>query len=170
MTKPKPLPNREILLQLLEYNPTTGIFRWKTRGSPRFDGKLAGKRAGWVASNGYRYVGISSSDYKAARLAWMIMTGQEPPDEVDHKNNVMTDDRWPNLRDATSSQNKINRAGTAPLRGAHRRVVDGRVYWMARIKIHGKQTYLGNFKTAEAAHAAYCAASTKHHGSFARHR
>ncbi|WP_168793659.1 hypothetical protein [Paraburkholderia aromaticivorans] len=92
------------------------------------------------------------------------------PRRVDHENGKRYDNRRSNLRIATSVQNGANQAvkanSTTGLKGAtyHKRV--GK--FQASIRVDGKRRHLGYFATAEAAHAAYVAASQEGHGEFHR--
>lgn len=62
------------LRETLDYDPTTGVFRWK-RGRR---GVAAGSIAGTTDSNGYRYIGINQVWYLAHRLAWLYVNGEWP--------------------------------------------------------------------------------------------
>lgn len=95
------------LRHLLHYDPLTGEWTWinplpRSRMRP-------GDRAGRKTDKGYWQIRIASGFYYSARLAFLYMTGEWPPDEVDHKNRIKYDDRWENLRPATRSQNAFNR-------------------------------------------------------------
>ena len=98
------------------------------------------------------------------------MTGEWPKNFVDHVNTTADDDRWENLRDATSSQNggncSLSRANTSGLKGAF--YSETRRNWQAAIRVHGRLIYLGRYPSAQRAHAAYLAAAVKHFGEFAR--
>lgn len=157
----------EYVRSILDYNPDTGEFRWKINRPPR--GK-AGEIAGSINANGYRKMGIRQREYYAHRLAWLIMTGEWPPAEVDHRHGDPSDNRWEKLRAATSSQNIINRpspGGRSGYRGVSWAWSSSK--WMATITVKKKTTYLGIFDTAEEAHEAYLRASERLHGEFARH-
>ena len=43
------------------------------------------------------------------RLAWFYMTGEWPKNHIDHVNGLEGDNRWCNLREATNSENMLNR-------------------------------------------------------------
>lgn len=45
---------------------------------------------------------------RAHRLIWLIMTGEEADDMIDHKNRNKKDNRWCNLRKVTRAQNVHN--------------------------------------------------------------
>jgi hypothetical protein len=44
----------------------------------------------------------------AHRLAWYLHTGEQPPEVIDHINGNGFDNRWCNLRAATTSTNQMN--------------------------------------------------------------
>jgi len=106
----------------------------------------------------------------AHRLAWLYVTGSWPDFEVDHVNLDGTDNRWANLRLATSSQNQRNRRlqsnNTSGYKGVHKLKNNGK--FLAYIKVHGKQKRLGIFDTAEQAYEHYVAAAEELHGEFSR--
>ena len=150
----------------LEYNPATGEFLWKTSSR----GRRAGDRAGSIYPNGYRVIEIDGLDYRAARLAWFFMTGDDPVVYVDHINGDKQDDRIGNLRLATNSQNQANRGAplnnTSGIKGV--RFEADRMKWRAQIVVNGKSKNLGRFNTAEEAKAAYEKAALEAWGDFAR--
>jgi len=146
----------ERLLQLLDYNPETGVFTNKER---RANCCVVGAAAGSINSKGYRVIKLGQRAYKAHRLAIFYVTGAWPPDQVDHINGVKDDNRYANLRPADQFINQQNKhgpvAGSASgLLGAHRGGWKGR-RWVAEIRRNGVRLYLGVFRTPEEAHAAY---------------
>jgi HNH endonuclease len=148
-----------LIRQVLEYDPDTGIFTWKVRVSTHVH---AGDVAGYTdPKRGYVQIGLGGCVYLAHRLAWLYMTGESPSLEIDHRNGVRHDNRWANLRLATSAQNKQNRRmarGATPFRGR----------WKAQIGLGNKVTkHLGMFDTEEEAHQAYLAAKAEMHPFFA---
>lgn len=156
------------LKQLLHYEPETGIFTWRVE-RPR--GRI-GKPAGTIKRDGYVHIGVDYNRYFAHRLAFLYMTGEmpEPKQHVDHINSNTVDNRWANLRLATSSQNQMNvlmwSSNTSGYKGVSWHKGEGR--WRACIRVKGKRKYLGYFDTAEQGYAAYCEAAKLHHGEFAR--
>jgi hypothetical protein len=94
------------------------------------------------------------------------MTGEDPIFLVDHKNNIATENRWDNLRPATSENNNRNRlkpsTNTTGYKGAS---VFGHRF-RATICVGGQRKHLGLFDTAIEAHAVYCAAAREHFGEF----
>lgn len=155
--------SHERLLAVLDYNPATGIF---TNRINRRKAK-AGAIAGGIC-HGYRLIGIDGRSYRAHRLAVFYMLGRWPESEVDHRNNKRADNRWENLREATSSTNKANtpaRPSKSGLRGVHR-TPKGKS--TSKIQVNKKQIHLGTFKDDQTAFTAYCKAAQTHFGEFAR--
>lgn len=98
------------LHRVLEYSPETGIFIWKEKISQKV---LVGNAAGTTnAILGYVIIALYGKQYYAHRLAYFYMTGKWPQNQIDHINGTRSDNKWLNLRAATSSQNKMNRWDT----------------------------------------------------------
>ena len=161
----------EQLRAALTYDPATGIFTWRDRPDMPKEWNLrwAGKTAGsW--SHGHRYIIVNWISYKAARLAWLYMTGEWPPAVVDHKDTKKGNDAWANLRAATRSQNSMN-VGLHPrnktgYRGVFQRENRRGPVWDAKIFIAGRSQRLGTYATPQEAGAAYEAAAERLHGEF----
>lgn len=107
---------QERLKNLLEYNPTTGIFTYKKRDISsyndiryvtRFNRYRAGKEAGNSHIEGYLTLTIDGKVYKCHRLAWFYVHG-EWPDQIDHVNGIRRDNRILNLRNVSKIENGRN--------------------------------------------------------------
>lgn len=133
----KQYPTVERIRELLHYDPNTGLFTWAKTGNP----------AGHVNDKGYACIRLQGHDYKAHRLAWLYMTGEWPAHEVDHENRVRSDNRWSNLRSATSHQNKGNMLPSKPSASGFKGVYWAKHVqrWRAEIKIRGRKKVLGYF-------------------------
>jgi hypothetical protein len=154
----------EQLRDLLHYGPTTGLFTWL---KPQHKEERIGSAAGCLA-NGYVVIGINGRLYRAHRLAWLYMHGSWPSGVVDHKNTNRSDNRIENLRDVTQQVNTQNRKAAnansqSGLLGAHRSASRSRKQWVARINVGDTEHRLGDFDTAEEAHAAYVEAKRRLH-------
>jgi hypothetical protein len=167
----------EQLRAVIDYNPETGVFRWRWRDDvpAHINRRDAGKVAGWTSrkSTGHMKITLNGGSYFLARLAWLHMTGAWPEFEVDHIDDDPTNNVWTNLRDATHSQNMRNMRNRRTtlhnvprLKGARFHKGTGR--WQASIRHNGESLYLGLFPTQALAHAAYCEASVRLHGEFSR--
>lgn len=147
----------------LDYNPETGLFHWK-------DGKLS-KKAGLVAGGespqGYIRICVDYKPYKAHRLAWLFVHGEWPEGDIDHINQVKSDNRISNLRPASRSENMQNRTkANASNKSCGLLGVTWskqRSCWVSAIWLNGRRKHLGVFDDPQVAHAAYVEAKRGMH-------
>jgi hypothetical protein len=173
------LPVVERLKEAFTYNPETGEFLWNVRPMRDFatynsyvtwHSRFAGKVAGWkFKANGRFYMALTLDYQKllAHRVAWKIMTGEEPKSTIDHEDNNGLNNRWGNLREATRSQqgeNKRTRIDSESQVKGVDKLPSGR--YRAQIRIKGKSLHLGVFDTLEEAHEVYCTVAKDQHGEF----
>lgn len=156
---------QEELKSILNYNGETGEFSW-------LPAKMKWKRLNRVGSkkaSGYMQVGIGDKVYYQHRLAWLYMTGEWPDSEIDHINGIRDDNRWCNLRLATSSQNGMNTAlssvNTSGIKGVSWDKRNKK--WCATIKINRITIWLGRHSSIESAKKAIEMARVHIHGEFA---
>lgn len=143
------------LKELLTYDPETGYF---TRNI-NIQGFYAGERAGGITSKGYIAIGVDRKIYLAHRLAFLYMTGEWPKELVDHKDEVKTNNKWENLREATNQENKRNV-------GARKNSKTG-VKGVSKCKSGYLVMFcVGTYKTLEEAKEAYAKMATLYHGEF----
>jgi hypothetical protein len=156
----------ERLRKLLDYDPETGIFRWKISAGSVSAGQVAGSGNG----KGYLQIVIDYRKYRVHRLAWMHVYGVLPAEHIDHIDGNRANNRIANLREATNAENLHNRGKNANNKSGFKGVSwENRARrWRAVIVARGRQIYLGHYDNPEAAHAAYCEAAKKYHGEFAR--
>lgn len=145
--------SHERLLQVLDYDPATGIFRWKIRGSNRIH---VGDQAGVVNAKGYRFITVDRQKLQATRLAWLYVHGEWPQGDVKILNGNPDDSSLANLQPMSRLESARLRGAvstnTSGLRGVSR-TPKGR--WQSHVTANYKQINLGAFKTPEEASAAY---------------
>lgn len=154
----------------LEYNPQTGLLKWKVGQK----GRRIGQPAGGLDSKGYiriRLNGIGGHKFLAHRVIWLLVTGQWPVGFLDHKNGDRSDNRLSNLREATRAQNsqnsKINRTNTTGVKGVYfDRGRNRPSPWRAFITIQGEKTFIGYFPSLEEAKSAREKMEEKHFKDF----
>lgn len=155
------------LLEVISYDPETGIFRWRINKRKMLAGALAGT---WT--KGYLTITVDYKRYQAARVAWFYVYREWPPELVDHINQNPRDNRISNLRLANKWQNSANaKDRRATLSGARGVYYDKgkwkRKRWTAYINHNGRRTTLGFFMTKEEAIAARETAERIYHREFA---
>lgn len=134
------------LKKFLDYEPETGIFRWKIRKASKV---VVGVPAGCPDREGYNRITIDGHPYRASRLAFLYMLGYFPENEVDHIDRVVDNDRWSNLREVSRQCNVRNRC----IQKNNRSGVTGVVYvkksckWKAGIGVNKKHYVIGIFDT-----------------------
>lgn len=154
------------LLELLSYDPETGIFVWlKTNTNIVPAGTTASIG---LNADGYRFLKIDKKSYSQGRLAWFYVHGKWPIGVIDHMNGVRSDNRLSNLRDVSISYNthnskKVHRNNKLGILGVNKRPT-GR--YQASITVGKKKKFLGTFETAHEAGEAYLKAKAELHGGF----
>lgn len=106
------------------------------------------------------------------RTVWLhrFIIGAPPKTFVDHINGDTLDCRRSNLRLATNAQNQANARKRIDNTTGFKGVAfckKGNLF-RAVLRVNGRKTHLGSYKTAEEAHSAYQAAALAAHGEFAR--
>ena len=153
------------LHELFRYDQNAGQFVRRVG----IKGSAAGTMAGTVNFHGRHVMRVDGRDYQAHRLAWLYVHGLWPDDEIDHINGDPLDNRMANLREATSSQNKMNRRGArrdnkGGVRGVER-LPSG--MYRARYRLNGKSVHVGVYPTLDEAGEAATEARLRRFGEFA---
>ena len=162
----KPLPAAEDLWELFSYNPLTGNLHYRVRTANHLQ---VGDAVKGIDSNGYRRAGIKGTNYRAHRLVWTWISGEDPQElRIDHKNGDTLDNRLWNLRKATVAQNAANSRRYQTNTSGFKGISKSYGKWQAAIRCNGVKKSLGVFSTPEEAHQAYCEAAKRLHGDFAR--
>lgn len=128
-------------------------------------------RRWYLGTDGYptsHVVGTGKYGRHESLHRWLV--GARPGDEVDHENRDKLDNRRPNLRHCTRSQNRANSIGQPGRRQLSRfkGVTNLKGRWKAQTTVRGTHLNLGYFDTEEEAARAYDAAVREHFGPFAR--
>lgn len=175
-------PPHEVVLDILNYDPGTGVFTWKTR--PRclfksnraynaFNANFAGRVAGHTCDKGYIRVDIGGRSIRAHRLAWFYVHGTWPK-EIDHIDGIRTNNSICNLREVNRRENSRNRCIRSDSSTGHNGVYvkpsPAGDRWIALISApSGKRIVLGHFTEKQDAIfarkiAEKCFAYHKNHG------
>ena len=144
------------LRELLQYDPSTGIFTWKINRCVVKVGDVAGCVN---KASGYYRLRLDGKCYSGHRIAWLYVHGEFPVDQIDHINRIKHDNRISNLRQATqlqNSQNLSNSTGIAKIGKS----------WIAKVKTNYKSKTIGKFSSKEQAHQAYLEAKQVLHPFF----
>ena len=136
----------------LNYDPDTGVFTWRTAGP----GHKKGRPAGFRTKDGYIAIKLKGHCYVCQRLAFVIMDGEEPPEDIviDHINGDRTDNRWANLRAVSIQDNARNKGKLKNKTSRYIGVTfeSGRGKWRAfGYDDTGKKIHIGYFDTEEEA-------------------
>lgn len=152
---------QERLKELLRYDPETGIF---VRLVYTSSNAQAGSIAGCKMNTGYIKITVLNIAYLAHRLAWLYVYGEFPNGQIDHINNIKTDNNICNLREvsnAENAQNKRNHNSNNKLGILGVSMSKGK--FKAGIRINRRGINLGTFATKELARDAYVLAKRKIH-------
>jgi hypothetical protein len=166
---PKPLITPEQIRQALDYNPKTGVFKWKYRLATDFpsnsarlgwNARCAGKVAGHLdIATGYRRIMVLGRQYYAIQLVFILMTGEKPLGRTAVRDGNRDNLAWVNV--TTKKQLKIE----AEKRGApETKGIDGGApsspgvvfdaatgRWAASLQVEFVNLSLGEFCTQEEA-------------------
>jgi len=166
-------PSQEVLEKLLDYCPDTGIFLWKERhGSDstanRFNGRFAGKKAGHITHGNYLLINIKLDGevfgYRAHRIAWMLIYGEEPAGQIDHIDGDRQNNRINNLRVVNHITNSRNQKKRITNKSGITGVTwhPGTCKWRARVKVDGYYHHIGLFSSIEDAGSAVASFRSEH--------
>jgi hypothetical protein len=182
------LPEIGFVRECLDYDPDTGVFRWRERPPSHFlngefgrgwrswNAKWADKPAGakhWGARGKiYWTIRLASTPILAHRLAWLVIHGDPGDWEIDHIDGDPMNNRIVNLRLATRHEQRANARlySRGTVTGVKGVTPNGRSNgYDARITVNRKTHYIGHFATIEEAAEARRKAAVELHGEFHRH-
>ena len=159
---------KERIVDLLNYDPLSGIFIWKRINDEKFhrNGKIAGR----INKAGRIQIKVDGTTYSAHRLVFLIEDGKFPELDVDHIDGNPLNNSRSNLRLATKQQNRYNtklaKNNKLGVKGVNMTPAGK---FIAYLSIFGKQSYLGTYKTIEEATSVVESNRNKYHGVFTRH-
>lgn len=173
----KPLPSVEYLRECFDLDRATGVLVWRSRPRNHFQSDVswsktncrqAGKAITSRNAAGYIRAAINGDRYYVHRIVLKMISGVDPPPEIDHRDGDRSNNSPDNLRPASHQENLFNqRRRCTNLVGA-KGVWKKRGKFVAAITRDGKSTHLGTFDTLAEAASAYAAASQLLHGDFGR--
>ncbi|WP_049732864.1 HNH endonuclease signature motif containing protein [Rhizobium ecuadorense] len=145
--------------KLLKYEPETGKLFWlprpvemfsdaclggSTTNAKRWNNQFANKEAFLtVDGKGYLCGNIFDRQYGAARVAWLLHSGDWPKDCIDHINGDPKDNRITNLRDVSRLENQRNRKRFSSNKSGVCGVIRDKKRWKAHITVDGRLRSLG---------------------------
>ncbi len=153
------MPPVSYLRERLIYDEVTGRLCWLPRPESDFNGKhqfaswsarCEGKEAGTVIQKKrkqYRAISLCGRRHYAHRIAWAIYHGKHPDAEIDHVNGNSMDNSIVNLREVVRQENcqnvKLMPDSRSGYCGVNWHAETGK--WRARLKMNGREKYLGLF-------------------------
>lgn len=157
--------SQEELKSIFNYSAETGIFTWKVQPALKKNPGI-GDVAGCIhKKSGYVMLKIKAVSYRAHRLAWLYVTGENPKNHIDHINGICFDNRFINLRECRPNENNQNKKSSNNSSSKYVGVdwCKASKKWRAQIGINGKNKYIGIFESEIEAFNAYCKEKEKHH-------
>lgn len=145
---------QKYLKEAMTYDPDTGVFVWNDRPIHHFAcekdrnifrAKYSGKVAGSEHGDGYRRVTLLKRSFLMHRLAFLYMEGSFPSEWVDHINHDRSDNRWENIRHATTWDNVRNASMFSHNSSGHPGVRwdERESKWLAYISNNGERIRIG---------------------------
>lgn len=172
----------EHLKRLFVCNPINGTLTWRKRPdgncyrTATWNKRFAGQIAGRLNTQGYIQIVITFNSVRyhtmAHRVIWAMAKEEwlDPSLDLDHENNIHTDNRLVNLRPATETQNSCNKVmqknNTSGYKGVYWYPRGNK--WNALITVNKQKVELGHFSNPIDAAKAYDRSAIKYFGEFAR--
>lgn len=134
------------LKELITYDPNTGIMKWRKKNR---HSKPENVCDGYYNNKGYLLLCINYRQYVQHQLAWLYITGSWPKEQLDHIDGKRDNNIFSNLREATNRQNCYNKFA----KGFYLNKERGK--YMSRIRVDGKDIFLGWFNNKIDARKSY---------------
>jgi hypothetical protein len=161
----KARPTIEELREYLDYEPETGVLRWRKRASARV---LAGAVAGSLSATGYLYIQFKGTQTAVHRVAFALHHDRWPHPVCDHIDGNKLNNRASNLRECSALNNQHNRRVSRNNSSGVKGVYKMGDRWRANVKCNGR-THSRVFLLLEDAAAYVEQLREQLHGEFARH-
>lgn len=137
---------------LISYDQETGVFTWLVSRKRVKAGQRAGNEFKAGSGKPYREVKVDGVRYQEHQLAFLLVEGHIP-EIIDHNDGDGLNNKWDNLRPATSSQNQCNIGLKTNNTSGHKNV-----YWHKRsgswhvqVRYLGKDHHFGYYDSLEEA-------------------
>lgn len=119
----------------------------------KFYSKKTGKPVGAIEKYGYERICLERKFYFSHRLVWLFHFGKFPKGQIDHINQIKTDNRIDNLRDVSCAENlsfktKPSSHNKTGFRGVYKRKNRFSVYFINKNSLIRRNGFL----SAEDAH------------------
>jgi len=161
----KARPTIEELRECLDYEPETGVLRWRKTVNAR---ALAGAIAGSLSASGYLYIQFKGTQVSVHRVAFALFHGRWPHPVCDHIDGNTLNNRASNLRECSVVNNQQNRRVSRNNSSGVKGVYKMGDKWRANVKCNGR-THSRVFRFLEDAAAWVKQLREQLHGEFARH-
>ncbi len=118
--------------------------------------------------SGYLRTCINYKSYRIHRLIFMMHYGYMPT-QIDHINGIKDDNRIENLREASHTENQLNKSAPKNNTTGIKNVTYQYNKWRVRLTVNKKLINFGSFDHKELAELVAAEARNKYHKEFARH-
>lgn len=103
--------DQTLLKEYLSYSPETGELTWIKKPAKKV---YPNSRAGsLVSTTGYRSINFMGRSFREHHVVWCWYYGYWPAKQLDHINQIRSDNRIENLREVTIAENAQNRRKAA---------------------------------------------------------
>lgn len=153
------------LQELFDYKDGTLYRKISVQGAP------SGVKASHVGNkNHYEYINVNRKKIRTHRAIYMMHHGY-CPDAIDHIDGDKRNNKIENLRDATKSQNQMNRGKYNNNKSGVKNVHWNKLLskWTVKLNVNKKRIHVGHFDDLEFAELVALEARNKFHGNFAHH-
>jgi hypothetical protein len=137
------------LQKILRYEKDSGKFYW-IKGRK---GTAAGAEARNKDRRGYIRITVDGVHYYAHRLVWLFETDNWPKNDIDHIDQLKSNNKFENLRDVTRSENMMNRPAPSQNISGYKGV-----QWHQKLgkwMVRKRRKYIGVFEDINLAAKAY---------------